>query len=78
MVFMAEGGFDIDNWPHLAAWAGRLKAIPGFALSYELIPSNDREFDIRLDQIRRRLTRIDAIETCASGSPRTPKRALTM
>jgi len=23
MVFMAEGGFDIDNWPHLAAWAGR-------------------------------------------------------
>jgi glutathione S-transferase len=45
MVFMAEGGFDIDNWPHLAAWAGRLKAMPGFALPYELIPSKDREFD---------------------------------
>ena len=45
MVFMAEGGFDMDNWPHLAAWAGRLKAMPGFALPYELIPGKDREFD---------------------------------
>ena len=45
MVFMAEGGFDIDNWPHLAAWAERLKAMPGFALPYQLIPSKDREFD---------------------------------
>jgi len=45
MVFMAEGGFDMDDWPHLAAWAGRLKAMPGFALPYELIPSKDREFD---------------------------------
>ena len=45
MVFMAEGGFDITNWPHLEAWVGRLKAMPGFALPYELIPSKDREFD---------------------------------
>jgi len=45
MVFMAEGGFDIATWPHLEAWAGRLKAMPGFALPYELIPSKDREFD---------------------------------
>ena len=45
MVFMAEGGFEIANWPHLEAWAGRLKAMPGFALPYELIPSKDREFD---------------------------------
>ena len=45
IVFMAEGGFDIGNWPHLAAWAGRLKAMPGFALPYKLIPSKDREFD---------------------------------
>ena len=42
---MAEGGFEVDNWPHLAAWAVRLKAMPGFALPYELIPSKDREFD---------------------------------
>ena len=39
MVFMAEGGFEIGNWPHLEAWAGRLKAMPGFALPYDLIPS---------------------------------------
>jgi glutathione S-transferase len=45
MVFMAEGGFDIARWPHLEAWAARLKAMPGFALPYELIPSKDREFD---------------------------------
>ena len=45
MVFMAEGGFDIANWPHLEAWANRLKVMPGFALPYDLIPSKDREYD---------------------------------
>src|SRR6266550_5520634 len=45
MVFMAEGGFDIANWPYLEAWSQRLKAMPGFALPYDLIPSKDREFD---------------------------------
>jgi glutathione S-transferase len=45
MVFMAEGGFEIGRWPHLEAWAGRLKAMPGFALPYDLIPSKDREYD---------------------------------
>jgi len=45
MVFMAEGGFEISNWPHLEAWAARIKALPGFALPYDLIPSKDREFD---------------------------------
>ncbi len=44
MVFMAEGGFDIADWPNLDAWAERLKAMPGFALPYDLIPSKDREF----------------------------------
>jgi glutathione S-transferase len=45
MVFMAEGGMNIENWPDLLAWSNRLKAIPGFALPYDLIPSKDREFD---------------------------------
>jgi glutathione S-transferase len=45
MVFMAEGGMNIENWPHLLAWSNRLKAMPGFALPYDLIPSKDREFD---------------------------------
>jgi glutathione S-transferase len=44
MVFMAEGGFEIGQWPHLEAWSHRLKAMPGFALPYDLIPSKDREF----------------------------------
>ena len=43
MVFMAEGGFDIANWPNLQAWSERLRAMPGFALPYDLIPSKDRE-----------------------------------
>lgn len=45
MVFMAEGGFDIATWPHLLAWSERLKAMPGFALPYDLIPSKDREVE---------------------------------
>jgi glutathione S-transferase len=45
MVFMAEGGMNIENWPHLLAWSNRLRAMPGFALPYDLIPSKDREFD---------------------------------
>ena len=45
MVFMHEGGMNIENWPNLLAWSNRLKAMPGFALPYDLIPSKDREFD---------------------------------
>ena len=45
MVFMSEGGFEISDWPHLQAWSERLKAMPGFALPYDLIPSKDREYD---------------------------------
>jgi glutathione S-transferase len=43
MVFMAEGGMDIARWPNLLAWSERLKAMPGFALPYDLIPKKDRE-----------------------------------
>lgn len=44
MVFMAEGGFEIERWPNLNAWGQRLKAMPGFALPYDLIPKKDQEF----------------------------------
>jgi glutathione S-transferase len=43
MVFMAEGGLDITRWPNLLTWSERLKAMPGFALPYDLIPKKDRE-----------------------------------
>ena len=45
MVFMAEGGMDIANWPNLLAWSERLKAMAGFALPYDLIPKKDREIE---------------------------------
>ena len=45
MVFMAEGGMDISQWPNVHAWSKRLAALPGFALPYDLIPKKDTEFD---------------------------------
>ena len=45
MVFMAEGGMDIAGWPNVAAWSQRLKAMPRFALPYDLIPKKDREME---------------------------------
>jgi len=45
MVFMAEGGFDIANWPNVQAWSQRLAAMPGFALPYDLTPKKDCSFD---------------------------------
>ena len=45
MVFMHEGGLDIQRWPNVLAWSNRLKAMPRFALPYDLIPSKDREFE---------------------------------
>jgi glutathione S-transferase len=43
MVFMSEGSIDIGQWPNVEAWSGGLKAMPGFALPYDLIPKKDRE-----------------------------------
>ncbi len=45
MVFMAEGGLDIERWPNVAAWSRRLGGMQGFALPYDLIPKKDREID---------------------------------
>lgn len=47
MVFMAEGGMSMDNRPNLLRWSGRLKAMAGFALPYDLIPKKDHEFAAR-------------------------------
>lgn len=45
MVFMAEGGIDIAQWPNLVRWSDQLKAMPGFALPYDLIPKKDAEIE---------------------------------
>ena len=47
MVFMAEGGIDIGRWRNVEAWSNRLKAMPGFALPYDLIPKQDHDFVAR-------------------------------
>ena len=47
MVFAHEGGMSIDTRPNLAAWRDRLRAMPGFALPYDLIPKKDAEFEAR-------------------------------
>lgn len=44
MVFMAEGGMQIERWPNVHAWSKRLAGLPGFALPYDLIPKKDMEF----------------------------------
>jgi glutathione S-transferase len=44
MVFMAEGGLEITRWPNVEAWSKRIKALPRFALPYDLIPKKDTEF----------------------------------
>jgi glutathione S-transferase len=43
MVFMGEGGLEISRWPNVEAWSNRLKAMPGFALPYDLIPKKNAE-----------------------------------
>ena len=45
MVFMAEGGLDIERWPNVAAWSRRLAAMEGYAAPYDLIPKKDREIE---------------------------------
>ncbi len=45
MVFMGEGGFDINRWPNLLAWSQRIAAMPGYAPPYDLTPKKDTEFD---------------------------------
>jgi glutathione S-transferase len=45
MVFMAEGGMSIGDWPNVEAWSRRLAAMQGFALPYDLIPKKDREVE---------------------------------
>ena len=45
MVFMAEGGLEIERWANVAAWSRRLGAMPGYAPPYDLIPKKDCEID---------------------------------
>jgi glutathione S-transferase len=43
VVHMApEGGFDIGKYPHIAAWAQRVRQLPGFATPEQALPAESR------------------------------------
>ena len=47
MVFMAEGGLEIERWPNVCRWSDAIKAMPGYDYPYDLIPKKDRCFSAR-------------------------------
>lgn len=47
MVFMAEGGFEIERWPNILRWSDAIKAQPGYDYPYDLVPKKDRSFSAR-------------------------------
>jgi glutathione S-transferase len=44
MVFMAEGGLEIERWPNIERWSNQITNMPGYDHPYALIPKKDREF----------------------------------
>lgn len=44
MVFMAEGGLEIERWPNIQRWSNQIMNMPGYDHPYSLIPKKDREF----------------------------------
>ncbi len=47
MVFMAEGGLEIECWPSVKHWSEAIQAMPGYAYPYDLTPKKDRLFEAR-------------------------------
>jgi glutathione S-transferase len=45
MVFMAEGGLEIERWPNIERWSNQITSMSGYDHPYTLIPKKDREFD---------------------------------
>lgn len=40
---MDEAGLEEGDWPHIAAWAARVRALPGFLAPYDLLPQESAE-----------------------------------
>ena len=38
MSYLADAGYDVADFPGVAAWLDRFRALPGFALQLELMP----------------------------------------
>lgn len=47
MVFMAEGGLEIERWPNVQRWSQAIQAMTGYAYPYDLTPKKDRTFEAR-------------------------------
>ena len=41
IAFAEVCGFDLERWPNVAKWAARLRALPGFARPFDLLPMHD-------------------------------------
>lgn len=41
VTFAEVCGFDLGRWPNVAAWSGRLRALPGFVRPFDLLPMHD-------------------------------------
>ena len=41
IAFAEVCGFDLKRWPNVAAWAARLRALPGFVQPFDLLPMHD-------------------------------------
>ncbi|HLT77778.1 MAG TPA: glutathione S-transferase family protein [Ferrovibrio sp.] len=42
LIHMAEGRFELANWPNVKTWWDRMSALPGFTPPYDLLPKFDR------------------------------------
>jgi glutathione S-transferase len=42
IVYARDGGYDLDAYPSLSAWKGRVEALPGFASPEQLLPKETR------------------------------------
>lgn len=43
LAHMAEGKFEVANWPSVRTWWDRIAALPGFQPPYDLLPKHDKQ-----------------------------------
>ncbi|MEX2650725.1 MAG: glutathione S-transferase [Alphaproteobacteria bacterium] len=43
LMLADEAGLDIADWPRVAAWLDRIRALPGYVPQYDLLPDRDRD-----------------------------------
>ncbi len=43
LAYADEANITLADWPNVAAWVGRIRALPGFQAPYDLLPQTDRD-----------------------------------